>query len=136
MKTTKRMNIPVCMRAYDHDVNELCLMADNEYPAYAHLEYDWYNLYGKKIANGTFTKQRAIDGLVNIFVPRLAKYVRKTYGRDAISPRLTLAQKTEVAEHLLSNLKESFEYNGVKKGVKFVPKEGSAHDRKEISRFW
>jgi len=127
---------PACLRAWDHAVNELILMMHNEYPAYAHLSYDWYNLYGKKIAGGKFDKQKAIDGLVNNYVPRLAKYVRKNYGTEIVPPRLTIDQKTEVAKDALEHLMELFKYDGVKKGAKFIPKEGDARTRREISKFY
>ena len=127
---------PSCLRTEDHAVNELILMMHNEYPAYMHLRYDWYNLYGKKIATGKFNKEKAIQGLVNIYVSRLAKYVRKNYGTSIVPPRLTIDQKTEVAEEALEILMDLFRYDKVKKGVKFIPKEPDTRTRREISKFF
>lgn len=86
-------------------VDELVLYEANDEPLYR-IEEAWVSNYSKKVKKGVFDRELALKGIVNNFVPMIAKKYRQEFGLSIVNKET----KTEIGKELLSRILESINF--------------------------
>lgn len=89
-------------------IDELVLFAQNDSQLYDRRITPYINLFAKKIKNGTYNEDLAIQGLTNNVVKDAQNRYNQEFG--AGSMKLNPAERKEVAKQMLPYIKESAEY--------------------------
>ena len=92
----------------EHQVNELVLYSMNDRWCYDCLQYTCKNL-ARKQARGIYEEQKAFKAMYNLAVMYAKRYHRVFNMQEKWYKLFTVADRLEVAKHLLAYFKEEFE---------------------------